>query len=73
VGVVEDVPEAAARVLFLRMYEGPAAFAGRAPPKVLNPDARLELVIQAHPDIETIMGTAAPAIRKAAAVALGAV
>ncbi|GBF94708.1 hypothetical protein Rsub_07591 [Raphidocelis subcapitata] len=67
IGCVESV-EGAGRVLFLRMFEGPAAFAGRAYNG--KPEDRLEAVIQAHPDVDTIMGTMVPAIRMAAAFAM---
>lgn len=66
VGTVETVEEVG-RVLFMRLYEGEAAFAGR--PYNGPPEDRLEAVIQGHPDVDTIMGTMVPAIRKAAVIA----
>lgn len=71
VGAVEAV-EGVGRVLFMRMFEGPHAFAGREYKGKQTDDDRLEAVIKGHPDVDTIMGTMVPAIRTAAAVAMKA-
>ncbi|KAI8472816.1 MAG: hypothetical protein J3K34DRAFT_502386 [Monoraphidium minutum] len=68
-GTVEDV-DGVGRVLFMRMFEGPAAFAGREYKGSSKEDDRLEAVISSHPDVTTIMATMEGAIRKAAFISM---
>lgn len=71
IATVESVADVG-YVLFVRFYEGPAAFAGSQPPSNKSAEERLEVVLNSLKGINQLMGTMAPAIRKAAAVASGA-
>lgn len=56
-------------VLFVRLYEGPGALAGRRDAAPADPQKRLQVVLDSLVDVPTIMQTMPKAIRQAVQVA----
>ncbi|KAG2489604.1 hypothetical protein HYH03_011884 [Edaphochlamys debaryana] len=62
-GTLEEVP-GKGTVVFFRFFEGPAASAMRSSPPPADPKQRLSAVIDALPDVDTLMGSMPEVMRK---------